>query len=98
MQWNIHGTLGNISSNNTASAQALARIVNYNQPDILLFDELQDNGVPADTAALINWVTNNVPYLGAVPNSTFWVAISSIGDGFERNGAMSRYPISNETT
>jgi hypothetical protein len=98
MQWNIHGTLGNISSNNTAGAQALARIVNYNQPDILLFNELQDNGVAADTAALIDWVTNNVPYLGAIPGSTFWVAVSSIGDGFERNGAISRYPISNETT
>ncbi len=98
MQWNIHGTLGDIASNTTAGAKAIARIVNYTQPDVLLFNEVDDTGVAAATSALINWVTNNVPYLGSQPGVTFFVAVSSIGDGFERNGAISRYPILNETT
>jgi hypothetical protein len=37
MQWNIEGHIGNILSNNTAEAKAIARIINYNRPDVLLF-------------------------------------------------------------
>src|SRR5258706_739975 len=98
MQYNIHGTVGSIANNNSAAAQALARIINYNQPDVLLFCEVQDNGVAAGQGALVDWVTNNLPYLGSQQGVTFWVAVSSLGDGFERNAAISRYPISNETT
>lgn len=70
MQWNVESALGNITQNNSARAQAIARIVNFNQPDILLFCEVTNavsgsGGVAADTAALINWVTNSVPYLGS---------------------------------
>jgi PKD repeat protein len=94
MQWNVQGHIGNLASNSTPAALAIARVVNFNQPDVLLFTELQDNGVAADTTAMINWVTNSLPYLSA----NFHVAISSQGDGFERNGAISRFPISGETT
>jgi len=104
MQWNVHGTIGDIASNTTDAAKALARIVNYNQPDILLFNELNDSDRPHVTAAVIDWVTNNVSYLGSVPssilgapsNATFWVAMSSRTDGYERDGIVSRYPVSNE--
>ena len=106
MQWNIRGHLGWSFSNNTAEAKAIARIVNYNRPDILLFCELQDISQLDDTFGLIGWVTNNVPYLGSVPssyagappNATFWVSIATKSDGFIRNGAISRYPISDDTT
>ena len=104
MQYNIDSALGDIANNNSAAAQALARIVNYNRPDILLFCEVTNavhgsEGVAADTTALINWVTNNVPYLGSQPGVTFHVAVSSITDRSEiRNAAISRYPILNETT
>ncbi|HUI06258.1 MAG TPA: fibronectin type III domain-containing protein, partial [Verrucomicrobiae bacterium] len=98
MQWNVEGHIGNISSNNTAEAQAIARIVNYNQPDILLFCELEDHGKAGDTAGLIDWVTNNVPYLGSQTGSTFYVSVADIGDGYERNGAISRFPVTNDIT
>jgi PKD repeat protein/endonuclease/exonuclease/phosphatase family metal-dependent hydrolase len=98
MQWNVHGTIGNIASNNTAAAKALARIVNYNQPDILLFNELEDNGQSGTQAGVINWVTNNLSYLGSQPGVTFYVNISSTSDGYLRNGAVSRYQTLNDTT
>ncbi len=68
MQWSIHGTLGNFASNVTAGVQAMARIVNFNQPDILLFNELQDNGVSADQAAQINQVTAELRTLVPKPS------------------------------
>lgn len=103
MQWNVKSALGNIAQNNSAAAKAIGRIVNFNQPDILLFCEVTNavssgGGVAANTAALINWVTNNVPYLGSQPGQTFFVAVSSMTDGYIRNGAISRFPIANETT
>jgi PKD repeat protein len=100
MQWNIEGHLGNILNNNTAQARAIARIINYNQPDVLLFNEINTQGLTpaANTAAMIDWVTNNVAYLGSQTGVTFWVAMSSQDDGFIRNGAISRYPILAETT
>ena len=104
MQYNIQSTLGNIANNSSAAAQALARIVNYSQPDILLFCEVTNNnvagsaGVTADTVALINWVTNNVPHFGSQPGVTFFVAVSSVTSAEIRNAAISRYPILNETT
>jgi len=98
MQWNIHGNLGDIANNTSDAARAIARIVSYNQPDVLLFNEVEDTGRTAATAALINWVTNNVAYLGAQPGVTFYVAVSSDTDNFNRNAAISRYPILNETT
>jgi len=98
MQWNIHGNLGTLADNSGAAAQAIARIVNYNQPDVLLLNEVQSASLSANTTALINWVTNNLPYLGTQPGVTFFVAISSLTDGFNRNGAISRYPILNATS
>src|SRR2546425_643858 len=77
MQWNVEGHIGNVLSNNTPNAQAIARIVNFNQPDILLFNELQYHSVFSNTFALIDWVTNNVPYLGTQTGVTFYVAVSS---------------------
>lgn len=94
MQWNIQGHLGTLAENTTSNAEAIARIVNYHQPDILLFNEIQSRNIVTNAAALTDWVTNNVPYLG----TNFYVAISTITDGFERNGAISPYPIVNETT
>jgi endonuclease/exonuclease/phosphatase family metal-dependent hydrolase len=100
MQYNIDGHLGNPNplSNKTAAAQALARIINYNQPDIVTFNELQDNGTINTAAGLIDWVTNNLTYFGSKTGVTFWVDIATVSDGFQRNGSISRYPTSDATT
>jgi PKD repeat protein/endonuclease/exonuclease/phosphatase family metal-dependent hydrolase len=95
MQWNVLGGLGRKSNNTNAQAQAIARIVNFNQPDVLLFNEVDANNQSASVneAAIIDWVTNNVPYLGTQPGVTFYVKASTQSDGFERNAAISRFPI-----
>jgi endonuclease/exonuclease/phosphatase family metal-dependent hydrolase len=100
MQWNIEHTLGRQANNYNYAAQAAARIVNFNQPDVLLFNEIDAQNLSAaeNKAALIDWVTNNVPHLGNQPDVTFYVAVSSQTDGFNRNAAISRYPIVSPTT
>jgi PKD repeat protein len=100
MQWNIHGHLGNMTSNTTAAAKALARIVNYNQPDVLLLNETDYYAPPATATALINWVTNNLPYMGSQPGVTFFVSVSAqpTYDSHNANAAISKYPILNDTT
>jgi PKD repeat protein/endonuclease/exonuclease/phosphatase family metal-dependent hydrolase len=101
MQWNVERGLGRLSNNTNAQAEAIARVVNYNQPDILLFNEVDcSNGLSAaqNEAALIDWVTNNVAYLGAQAGVTFYVKASSSSDGFIRNAVVSRYPIFVEGT
>ena len=100
MQWNVEKGLGRQSTITNAAAKAIARIVNYNQPDILLFNEVDASGLSAaqNEAAIVEWITNNVSYLGAQSGVDFFVKASSISDGFNRNAAVSRYPISNATT
>jgi PKD repeat protein len=104
MQWNVEGNdgrgLGRLSNNTDAQTQADARIVNYNQPDILLFNEIDasNQNAAVGEAALIDWVTNSVPYLGTQPGVTFFVKASTTSDGFIRNAAVSRYPIFAEGT
>src|SRR5881397_2970767 len=98
MQWNVKGHIGNIASNNTAEAKAIARIINYNQPDVVTFCELDDNGTINTAAAMTDWVTNNLTYFGSQLAVTFWVDIAFFGDGSERNGSISRYPVSDAFT
>ena len=104
MQWNVEGNnghgLGRQSNNTNAQTKADARIVNYNQPDILLFNEIDANNQTAAVgeAALIDWITNNVPYLGTQPGVTFFVKASTTSDGFIRNAVVSRFPIFAEGT
>ncbi|MGD0651796.1 MAG: endonuclease/exonuclease/phosphatase family protein [Verrucomicrobiia bacterium] len=98
MQYNVNGHLGNTGSNSSAAAKAIARIINYNQPDIVTFNELQDNGTITTAAAMIDWVTNNLTYFGSKTGVTFWVDIATVGDGSIRNGSISRYPISGAFT
>lgn len=98
MQWNCLGGLGDSAGNNTAQARAIARIINYNQPDILLFNEVESHSVQSNVDSFIDFVTNNIPYLGTQPGVTFHVAVSSLTDGFNRNAAISRYPILGAST
>ena len=89
MQWNVHDGLGTMANNSAPQAAALARIVNYNQPDVLLLNEVNSSSVSANTAALTAWVTNYLPYMG----TSFFVSVSTVSDGFNRNCAISRFPI-----
>ncbi len=88
------------NTNPIPQSTAFARIIAYQQPDIVCFSELNDGGSATPVAAgVINWVTNNLaPVFGTKTGVTFWVYIANVGDGFNRNGEISRYPILSGTT
>src|SRR5437867_3411790 len=90
MTWNVHGNIGTSSANSSAGAAAVARVVNYLQPDVLLLNEVANGTVAVNSAALTNWVTSNLPYLAT---GTFYVAVSTEPSDTQRNAAISRYPI-----
>ena len=104
MQWNIEGHLGNPASNNTAQAKAIARIINFHQPDVLLIDEVEgisslgSGTTNQNAAAFVDWITNNVPYLGPKLDVTFFLSFGTNSDGLSREGALSRYPMFNART
>src|ERR1043166_4124365 len=98
LQYNVKKAIGTFELNTNEQARAVGRIVNYVQPDILLLNEIQRTLVPANEHALIDWVTNNLPYMGTQPGSNFFVAVSDQTDNFSRNAAISVYPIQYETT
>ena len=85
-------------TNPSPQSAAYARVIAYQQPDIVCFSELNDtnlpNAVSLVTSGVINWVTNNLaPVFGTKTGVTFWVYIANVGDGYNRNGEISRYPI-----
>ena len=90
MQWNIHGNLGTTTAQSSAGAAAIARILNYLQPDVLLINEVADGTAQVNTSALTQWVTDNLPYLAS---GSFYVAVSTESSDIQRNAAISRYPI-----
>src|ERR1051325_6907613 len=98
MQYNIEKALGKISYNTNEQAKALGRIVNYLQPDVILLNELQTTIVFSNELALVDWVTNNLPYMGTQKNVSFFLSVSDQTDNFNRNAAISLYPISNAVT
>jgi len=90
-------------TNSTPQSAALARIIAYQRPDIVCFSELNDtnlpNAVSLVTSGVIGWVTNNLSTVfGTKTGVTFWVYIANVGDGYNRNGEISRYPILSGTT
>src|SRR5436309_5673877 len=90
MTWNVLGHIGTSSANSSAGAAAVARVVNYLQPDVLLLNEVANGTMAVNSTALTNWVTSNLPYL---TTGTFYVAVSTEPSDTQRNAAISRYPI-----
>jgi hypothetical protein len=88
------------NTNPSPQSAAYARVIAYQQPDIVCFSELNDGS----SAALVGaggqqWVTNNLAFIfGTKTGVTFWVYIANVGDGYNRNGEISRYPIVSGTT
>jgi endonuclease/exonuclease/phosphatase family metal-dependent hydrolase len=96
MTWNIDRAIGSGTNVDNEAALAVARIVDFLQPDVLFLNEVlsRSNNVPQPVAnvnqALQNWVIANVPYLAT---STFFTVVATNTDGFIRNAIVSRYPI-----
>ena len=88
------------NTNPTPQSAAFTRVIAYQQPDIVCFSELNDgSSVSLVTSGVVNWVTNNLASIfGTKTGVTFWVYIANVGDGYNRNGEISRYPIVSATT
>ncbi len=88
------------NTNPTPQSAAFTRVIAYQQPDIVCFSELNDgSSVSLVTSGVVNWVTNNLASIfGTKTGVTFWVYIANVGDGYNRNGEISRYPIVSGTT
>jgi len=102
MEYDASNDIGAYTNPSPQSA-AYARVIAYQQPDIVCFSELNDtnlpNAVSLVTGGVINWVTNNLAAVfGTKTGVTFWVYIANVGDGYNRNGEISRYPILSGTT
>ncbi|PYJ07195.1 MAG: hypothetical protein DME25_04440, partial [Verrucomicrobia bacterium] len=63
MQWNVHGNLGTAAAQSGPEAVAIARILNYLQPDVVLLNEVADGSVATNTTSLTQWVAANLPYM-----------------------------------
>lgn len=93
MTYNIHQTIGATVGYTSPNAQKIARIVNYYQPDVLVINELEGSSTSGATNSLKLWANTFLPYLGGVPDSTYFYYVSPTSDGFNRNAMLSRYPI-----
>ncbi|MGD1018859.1 MAG: PKD domain-containing protein [Verrucomicrobiia bacterium] len=99
MEYDASNDIG-ANTNPSPQSAAYARVIGYQQPDIVCFSELNDGSSAAAVGAgVISWVTNNLASVfGTKTGVTFWVYIANVGDGFNRNGEISRYPIVSGTT
>ncbi len=86
MTLNIHRVIGE-SSWSSINAQRLAHIVNYFEPDVLCINELEGSSRTLMTQNLQLWANN---YLTNWPNK--YVYVSTLGDGYNRNAFVSKYP------
>ena len=79
MEYDASNDIGALTNPSPQSA-AYARVIAYQQPDIVCFSELNDtnlpNAVSLVTSGVINWVTNNLSSVfGTKTGVTFWVYI-----------------------
>ncbi|TAL06234.1 MAG: endonuclease/exonuclease/phosphatase family protein, partial [Verrucomicrobia bacterium] len=95
MHWNVHGNLGTFSAQSGPEALAIARILNYLQPDVFLINEVADGAATTNTIAITQWVSTNLPYLAS---GSYYVSVSTESSSIQRNAVISRYPVANTFT
>jgi endonuclease/exonuclease/phosphatase family metal-dependent hydrolase len=103
LHYNIHRDIGGSDSNFSAQP-ALARIINYLQPDVWTINELGGNNAPFRATAahdyLVAFIRDNVTTFGLSPqeNVNYFVYLSTFDDNFETVAIVSRYPFTSTTT
>ncbi len=103
LTYNIHRDIGG-SDSNTSSQPALAKVVNYLDPDIWTINELGGNDVAfnATTAHddLVTFLQDQLSIFGPNPqeNVNYFIYISTIDDGFDTVAIVSRYPFTSKQT
>ena len=103
LTYNIHRDIGG-SDSNTGSQPALAKIVNYLDPDIWTINELGGNNVSfnATTAHddLVAFIHDDLTIFGPDPqeNIDYFIYLSSLDDGYETVAIVSRFPFASTHT
>ena len=98
LDFNLHRDLGGTDSNKS-SQPALAKVVNYLDPDVWTINELGGNDASFNASFarsdLIRFVEENLTIFGTNPQegADFFVHIGTIVDGFITNAIVSRYPL-----
>jgi len=98
MTWNIDRAVG--SNGPTTSEQtAVAKIVNYEHPDVWNIQELGGNNsgysAPAEQSALVSFINSDITIFGANPqlNSSYYVYVGTYTDSYISDAIVTRYPI-----
>lgn len=89
MTYNIARTVGVSAGYTSSTAQSIARIVNYYQPDVIGINEFEGSNATSGDTVLRQWISHYLPYLG----STYYTYVSPLSDGYIMNAMVSRYPI-----
>ncbi|MEP7014866.1 MAG: endonuclease/exonuclease/phosphatase family protein [Verrucomicrobiota bacterium] len=103
LDYNIHRDIG-ASDSNISAQPALAKIVNYLNPDIWTINELGGNNVSFNSTNahnfLVSFIQTKLTVFGPNPqeNLNFFVYISTINDGFETVAIVSRYSLASTHT
>ena len=103
LTYNIHRDIG--GSDSVTSAQpALAKVVNFLDPDIWTLNEVGGVNTRYNAATalsdLTTFISSNITVFGANPQASrdYYVYFSSINDGYDTSAIVSRYPfVSTET-
>ena len=96
LDYNIHRDIGAPDSERAAQP-ALAKIVNYLNPDVWTINELGGSSSFSSTFAradLIAFVRNELTVFGPNPREgvDFFVYVGALNDGFITNAIVSRFP------
>jgi len=97
LDWNVHRDFGGADSD-TAAQPALAKIVNYLEPDIWTINEVGGSNSSFNATVahddVVNFIEDRVTIFGANPQEgeDFFVYIGTIVDGFITNAIISRFP------
>jgi endonuclease/exonuclease/phosphatase family metal-dependent hydrolase len=103
LTYNIHRDIG-ASDSNISSQPALAKVVNYLNPDIWTINELGGNDVAFNPtiahAALVTFIHDRLTIFGANPqeNVNYFIYIGTIDDGYIAQAIVSRYSFASTHT
>ncbi len=103
LDYNIHRDIGG-SDSNVSSQPALAKVVNYLQPDVWTINELGGNSVAFNRTMahdyLDTFIRNNLTIFGPTPQEglNYFIYVGEASDGYIANAIVSKYPILSSQT
>jgi len=97
LTYNIHRDIGG-SDSNISSQPALAKVVNFLNPDIWTINELGGNNVAFNSTTahndLVAFINADLTIFGSNPqeNVNYYIYLSTLNDGYDTVAIVSRWP------